>query len=198
MSAYTTDEYEFSFAERTIKNLEKIQQIIKEERLDGKTDHEIKDAFEVTQLINSFVGLLIIPRQKFYEYMPDDASFSIGSEAEELFNRIEADPTKCEDTYYKKVRNPETRKLVTIPEEKEKITPKILVLRLRNAVSHDNLIIHPRSPGREGVITGIEFMDKPPRSHEARDQHFRLLLTIKETEVLVRALSELLLSCYPK
>lgn len=197
MAAYSTDDYEFSFAQRTIKNLEFIQARVEEEKNKGKKDHEIKDVFEVTQLINSFVGLLIIPRQKCFKYLPDDASFLEGSEAQKLLKKIKSDPLKCEDTYRKMVRNPEKGKWVKT-DEFEEITPKILALRLRNAVSHDHLIIQPLSPGKKGVITGIEFSDKPMRVREARPEYFRLLLSVEETEILVKALSELLLSCYPQ
>ena len=197
MSAYNTDDYEFSFAERTIKNLETIQNIVEEERRAGKQDKDIKDAFEVTQLINSFVGLLIIPRQMCFKYMSDDISFPVGSAANELFSKIKNDPEKCEDTYFKQVWDSRTKKYIKT-NEIEKVTPKILALRLRNAVSHDHLIIQPISPGKDGVITGIEFSDKPARIRDAKKEYFRLALSISETEILVRALSELLLSCYPQ
>lgn len=197
MSAYSTEDYEFSFAERTIKNLEKIQQIVEGERQSGKQDKDIKDAFEVTQLINSFVGLLIIPRQKCFRYMPDDISFPKDSAADKLFSRIKTDPNKCEDTYFKLIWDSKAKKYIKT-KEIEEVTPKILALRLRNAVSHDHLIIQPVSPGRDGIITGIEFSDKPTRIRDARKEYFRLVLSISETEILVRALSELLLSCYPQ
>lgn len=196
MSAYSTDDYEFSFAQRTIKNLEFIQKRVTEEKSQGKKDNEIKDAFEVTQLINSFVGLLIIPRQKCFKYLSDNASFPAGSDAQKLFTKINSDPDKCEDTYRKKKYSPRARKWVKTS-ERETVTPKILALRLRNAVSHDHLIIQPQSPGKNGVITGIEFSDKPHKASAAGTEYFRLLLTIDETEVLVKALSELLLSSYP-
>jgi len=197
MSAYSTDDYEFSFAKRTIKNLEFIQKQVMEEKGQGKKDHEIQDAFEVTQLINSFVGLLIIPRQMCFKYLPENSSFPAGSEAQRLFEIIRNDPCKCEDTYRKKVRDPKTKRLIRTNEQEE-VTPKILALRLRNAVSHDHLIIHPQSPGKDGIITGIEFSDRPTRTRSDNQEYFRLFLTVKETEILVRALSELLLSCYPK
>ena len=109
MSAYSTDDYEFSFAQRTIKNLEFIQSRVKEERHQGKKDYEIQDAFEVTQLINSFVGLLIIPRQMCFKFLPDNAKFPEGSEAEKLFDRIRTDSTLCEDTYKKQVYDRDIR-----------------------------------------------------------------------------------------
>ncbi|MDF2819887.1 MAG: hypothetical protein K0R15_328 [Clostridiales bacterium] len=156
MSAYSTDDYEFSFAERTIKNLELIQRRVSDEKEQGKSDKDITDAFEVTQLINSFVGLLIIPRQKCFKYMPDDIKFPRNSAAEELFGRIKNDSNICEYTYFKQKRlNGKWVKTSEI----EEISPKILSLRMRNAVSHDHLRIQPLAPGK--------------------------------------ALSELLLSCYP-
>lgn len=196
MSEYSTDDYEFSFAERTIKNLEKIQQIVEEERQSGKQDKDIKDAFEVTQLINSFVGLLIIPRQKCFKYMPDNISFPAGSEADKLFLKIINNSDICEDTYFKTVWDSQRKKYVKT-EDIEEVTPKVLALRLRNAVSHDHLIIKPLSPGRDGIITGIEFSDKPTKSRDKSREYFKLRLSISEVEILLRALSELLLSCYP-
>ena len=192
MSAYSTDDYEFSFADRTIKNLEFIQRYVVAEKEKGKADSKITDAFEVTQLINSFVGLLIIPRQKCFKYMPDDIMFPSNSDAAKLFNKIIKEPDKCIDTYFEQKRNSETGKWEST-NRREKITPKILVLRLRNAICHDNLVIRPLSPGKDGVITGIEFLDR-----KGKEERFKLILTIEETEILVKALSELLLSCYPK
>lgn len=197
MSAYSTDDYEFSFAERTLKNLEFIQNRVKEEKVCGKQDCEITDAFEVTQLINSFVGLLIIPRQKCFKYMPDDIMFPVGSAAASLFERISIDKEVCEDAYFEKRWNPKTEKWEKT-NQREGITPKILALRLRNAVSHDHLKIQPLSPGKNGVITGIEFSDRPTGNSSKSGEFFRLLLTVEETEILVKALAELLLSCYPK
>lgn len=197
MSAYSTADYEFSFAERTIKNLEFIQKHVAKEKAEGKKDKDITDAFEVTQLINSFVGLLIIPRQKCFKYMPDDIAFPHGSDAAQLLERIKSDSSLCDDTYLKQIRNPSNNKLEKT-NETEEVTPKTLVLRLRNAVSHDHLVIQPLAPGKDGVITGIEFSDRPRKQQNAKREHFRLILTVKETEILVKALSELLLSCYPQ
>ena len=177
MSAYNTDDYEFSFAQRTLKNLEFIQNRVTEEKRQGKKDHEIQDAFEVTQLINSFVGLLIIPRQKCFKFLPDNATFPAGSDAQKLFDTIESNPSKCEDTYLKRVFDSRTKKWIKTNEQEE-VTPKILALRLRNAVSHDHLIIQPISPGKNGVITGIEFSDKPKKANSARREYFKLVMSL--------------------
>lgn len=115
--------------------------------------------------------------------------------AEKLFEKIKKDTTICEDTYHKKEKI--NGKWIDT-NEIEVVTPRILALRLRNAVSHDHLIIQPLSPGKDKPIAGIEFSDKPTRIREAKREYFRLVLTIPETEILVKALSELLLSCYPR
>lgn len=129
--------------------------------------------------------------------MPDDISFPRGSKAEKLLELIISDPNKCKDTYFMQKYDPERRKRIKT-DVIEEVTPKMLVLRLRNAIAHDNLTIQPVSPGKDGVITGIEFSDKPRRAGDAKREYFRLNLTIDETEILVKALSKLLLSCYPQ
>ena len=201
MSAYDTSEYEFSFAQRTLKNYEFIKNRVEEERKQGINDNDISDAFEVTQLINSFVGLLVIPRQKCFKYMPDDIEFQKGSEADILLKKLRNDKSKCEDCYFKSIRKFDKGKNKYVFEktdEYEELTPKVLALRLRNAVSHDHLKIQPLSPGPKGIITGIEFSDMPTGNQNGKREYFRLELTISEIETLVIALSELLLSCYPK
>ena len=157
MSTYATDDYEFSFAKRTLANLEFIENRVREEREAGLKDNEITDAFEVTQLLNSFIGLLVIPRARCFEFMDDNISFPKDSEAYTIFNKVISDPTRFKDTYHERVlKNEKWSKTDRL----EKITPKTLVLRLRNAVSHDRLTIHPTSLRNNNVITVIEFSDK--------------------------------------
>ncbi|MFO0788063.1 MAG: HEPN family nuclease [Pirellulales bacterium] len=50
------------FAERTLKNLEAIEAAV-------KTDPDA-DVYEVTQLINSMLGLLVFPKERFFKYIP--------------------------------------------------------------------------------------------------------------------------------
>jgi len=122
--------------------------------------------------------------------MDNNISFPKDSEAYTIFNKVISDPNRFEDTYHERVyKNGEWKKTDRL----EKHTPKTLVLRLRNAVSHDRLTIHSTSLRNNSAITGIEFSDKSPDKKEK----FTISLTVKETEVLVKALSELLLSRYP-
>ena len=51
------------FAERTLKNLEFVEAAVNE-----NADSEI---FEVTQLVNSMLGLLVFPRERFFKQIPE-------------------------------------------------------------------------------------------------------------------------------
>ena len=53
------------FARRTKKNLEFIEHSLTRDRLNSEND-----VYEVTQLINSLLGLLVFPQQKFYDAIP--------------------------------------------------------------------------------------------------------------------------------
>lgn len=53
---------EYVFAKRTLANLKYIDNEVEKHHEQGISDQDIHDLFEVTQLINSFVGLLIIPK----------------------------------------------------------------------------------------------------------------------------------------
>lgn len=46
------------FAKRTLSNLESIKQ-----------NKELSDVYEVTQLINSLLGLLVFPKEEFWDYI---------------------------------------------------------------------------------------------------------------------------------
>lgn len=56
------DELVLDFAQRTMRNLEFIEQNLDEPEF---------EVFEVTQLINSLLGLLVFPQQKFFDKTPE-------------------------------------------------------------------------------------------------------------------------------
>jgi hypothetical protein len=76
------------------------------------------------------------------------ASYILGSAAAQLFEKISTDREICEDTYFVRVWNPKTKELERT-NQRERITPRILALRLRNTVAHDHLTIQPLSPGKK-------------------------------------------------
>ena len=88
MSWYKKDEFEYVFASRTLKNLEFIETEYQKEKAQGKTNQEIDSVFEVTQLLNSFVGFNVLPRAQFFNNMSDDANFKDGSKEYCVFELI--------------------------------------------------------------------------------------------------------------
>lgn len=63
MSAY--NQQEFDFIERTRKILKQYEDFFNE--------RSNKEKFEVTLLINAFVGLLILPQQEWFNKLPDES-----------------------------------------------------------------------------------------------------------------------------
>ncbi len=57
------------FIKRSKDNLESIQKLANEEKLAGISEKD-KSAFEVTQLINSLLGLVVLPQQRLFDKIP--------------------------------------------------------------------------------------------------------------------------------
>jgi hypothetical protein len=55
------------FAQRTQKNLQAIEYLLKE-RKEGR---DVPEVFETTQLVNSTLGLLVFPQQQFVDDIPE-------------------------------------------------------------------------------------------------------------------------------
>ena len=60
------DELVLDFARRTLKNLEFVEQYAA-----GHSQEPDIQVYEVTQLINSMMGLLVFPQQRLYESIPE-------------------------------------------------------------------------------------------------------------------------------
>lgn len=97
------------FARRTKSNLEEIQQLQIEEQRNGTKPKY----FEVTQLINSCIGLVIFPYEKAFDYLPDVDLKQIKIYQEVLTLHSEKD--------------------------KEPKTLKQLIKRMRNSFAHQNM-----------------------------------------------------------
>ena len=106
------------FAERTRKNLEVIEKI--------KGQQSESEVFEVTQLINSMLGLLVFPQQRYFDSIP----------------RTPLDELEKQGWTIPKTREnfPEARNL------------QDLVRLLRNAIAHFNIKFAADSPSK---ITGV-------------------------------------------
>ena len=206
MSYYSKEDFEYDFIARTKKNLEFIENRYKQEIKDGKKDSEIEDVFEVTQLINSFFGLLILPKERYFEFMNKD--FDESSDAFEIIQRLIKDPSKYCNTYLD--RSDGGRKIYN---RVEQLTAKTLALRLRNASGHARFAVFPRYENHK--VRAFEFKDKKTiwgivesntntikecKSEEKGaivfKQSFRIVLTVEEIRIILFELCDLLLDHY--
>ena len=125
----------------------------------GKNGYEISDFYEVTQLINSLIGLLVFPEQAYFNEMtnnPNDLkrkfpTLSTVVESEGYINTYK-------ENYGKREWDANTQQVKS---------PKNLMLHMKNAVSHMHLMIHPEncrllSGDKEQKITAIVFEDACP------------------------------------
>lgn len=171
--------FEKEFAKRTLANLRFIDDEVKRRREQGIDDRDIHDVFEVTQLINSFVGLIILPKESFYQRLQYYNRF-LSNKANRLLNNLSNDLTKYKSTYtYEhdgRIFN-------------ERLSPKTLSRHFRNAIAHNNLEILPVDYTSEGKVTGFVFKDK-----NNYGETFRLELSVDEIRILLEAECELILS----
>lgn len=122
------------FALRTRKNLEIIRQLHEDEKaLPDYNEHDAR-VYEVTQLINSMLGLLVFPQQKFVDRIPQTSLDDL---------RIQGWPIPRVVGNYPQVRD-----------------LKQLVTYLRHAIAHFNL----EFTSRDGQISGLYVWNTDPRT----------------------------------
>lgn len=176
---YTAYSFEYVFAKRTLANLKYIDNEVEKRHEQGLSDQDIHDIFEVTQLINSFVGLLIIPKEVYYRDIKYNASFE-SVQANELMDALSKDESKYKSSYsYQDSFG---------YYHTEPLNAKSLARHFRNAVAHDRLTILPKDFNGNGSISGIVFEDT-----SSQGEYFRLELTIPEVRILLIALCNLLI-----
>ena len=179
-----SEDFEFELARRTIVNLNNIDHQYVQQKKAGRTDEQISDVYEVTQLLNSFIGLLVIPRERFLVYgnteMP---SIFVTEEARELLKTLNRERNKPSGRYYTTYKN-----------GKERLTPWTISRHLRNAISHGSLDIQPKTIEQGSSITGFSFIDKNIKTEE----EFKLELTIQEIRLILIETANLILSHFPQ
>ena len=144
----------------------------------GIDDKDIHDVFEVTQLINSFVGMVILPKEKFFNSLRGYNRF-LSPEANQLLHNLTNDRRRYYSSYTFEYQGRTVR---------EELNPKNLSRHFRNAIAHNNLEILPQDFTGEGKVTGVVFKDN------YYDERFRLELDLKEIRILLEAVCELILS----
>lgn len=170
--------FEKEFAKRTLANLRFIDAEIEKRHAQGIDDKDIHDVFEVTQLINSFVGMVILPKEKFFNSLRGYNRF-LSPEANQLLHNLTNDRRRYFSSYTFEYQGRTVR---------EELNPKNLSRHFRNAIAHNNLEILPQDFTGEGKVTGVIFKDN------YYDEKFRLELDLKEIRILLEAVCELILS----
>lgn len=129
---YDKNSLVLDFARRTKKNLEFVESYVHSKPLDSNVE-----VYEVTQLINSLLGLLVFPQQKFYNDLPKKTLSELKAEGWPDVRVIEG-----------KLREDNLKGLLRY---------------LRNGVSHFNVefVIN-----QDGALSGIRVWNVPPESEK--------------------------------
>ena len=155
MSMYA--EFIKDFATRTLENLKYIEQA------NANGEH----VFEITQLINSFLGLIVFPQEK----------------DEERVFEISVDPQTIERVYSGRKRN-------TYKGERKEENLKNLIYHFRNAISHGHI---EASMNKENEICKLSFRDVNPRN---QDETFQIDIKVPVLRAFVLEFSESLIRSY--
>lgn len=175
MSNFKDDDYVKEFICRTQMNYLRVQNFIthdNEKRISDLkqimdyNEFEHQEYYEVTQLINSFLGLLVFPKEKYFKFL---------SGRENDFHNV---PT------LKKAIGKDKGYKNTYNEDK---CERNIIKHLRNAVCHDRLMIHPLSHNKSTEITAIQFDDMSIKNLK---YCFSLVIQIKDLETILFELSQ--------
>ena len=209
MSYYSKEQFEYHFALRTLYNLRHIDEEVKQFKAEGKKEDDYK-LYEVTQLINSFVGFLILPKENAFFYLEEgNIHFPWGSKAEGILKKINKNKESTKNTYLINIGKNEYRKKST---SEDLFTEADLIRHLRNAIAHTNFSVYPKKYRKGQEIRSLIFEDSYDligkfdgngifRTDGTKEmtlhQEFSLVLTIEEVKVLLLSMCKVLLDNYP-
>lgn len=174
MSGYNIESFLRDFSNRTMKNLNTIDRLSRRKPIDY---HEI---YEVTQLINSLLGLVIIPYEaskKAMESKLKELSYSDYEKIEKLIQRCDSE-----------------KRLYTDYENDKKYPVGSFVRHIRNSVAHGgNRGLHFFPIEEGGQISDVFFYDnnKSIKKLGKDINEFCVKLKIEEIREVVHAVSEL-------
>ena len=183
MSGYNMEYFISDFAKRTKMNLEIINEI-------AASSFQGRKAYEVTQLINSFLGLVVLPNEKFKNW-EKKKSPDMKSTEDKIWDLLK----KCESDhrYFNTFSDKDSKKALSF------------INHIRNSISHSgNMGLHfyPIVEGGDSNITHIIFYDSnysqimqrnqnnPDIAHK-KAKEFCLKLTVKEAGDLANYIAEL-------
>lgn len=134
MYLYGNNEEEYS------QKIEALEKVMNDE------GYVIEEYYEVTDLINSMIGLLIFPEQNLYDYLSDN----------------EEDLRKFFPTMFSCIQNNE---YVNTYASNERYSPKDIIRHIRNSFSHDKVLLYPRNSKNKEKIKKIIIQDYCIRSY---------------------------------
>lgn len=174
MSGYIFQEFVKDFSGRTRQNMRVIDAIY-----DEHSDDPEKKVYEVTQVINSLFGMIIVPYEKFKDQINKSEYADINSykEIKKLIHELD--------------RNKFLRS--TYPGDSEEVGVFSFIGHLRNALAHSGngrLNFYPVNSKKDN-IKAVYFMDRY-ENQNGRISYFCCRLSVKR----IRKLCELIPSLY--
>lgn len=208
------DAYIFSFANRTKQNLEFIQEIAKQEKERGIKGKDVT-VYEVTQLINSMIGLVTFPKEAFYEKALGKGCGQYASQyLTELVKEIEKNPIEFDyhNTYFYYCGQEKLSGKTWNSYSKnrsEKLDVLTFIRHFRNALLHEKLSVYPYNLESDEEIKGFIFEDegeinlvdignKHIKKRGAQSikyiQKFKVKLTVEQIEAIAIDICDMLLA----
>ena len=181
MSGYNMEHFIGDFAGRTKTNLDIINDL-------ANAPARNQEVYEVTQLINSFLGLIVLPNEKFKKW--DKKKTADMKSVEDNIWKLLRD---CEEDhrYYNSYKNKNSGKVIE------------LIDHFRNSISHSGkmgLHFYPVIEGGDKNITHIIFYDSKyflikergnKETAEKNQEEFCLKMTVPETEKMAKYIANL-------
>ena len=181
MSGYNMEYFISDFAARTKTNLALINKIV---------DSSYHEAYEVTQLINSLLGLVVLPNEKFKKW-EEKKSTEMKAVEDKIWELLKI----CEDNdrYFNSYDDKESKNVL------------LFIDHIRNSVSHSGkmgLNFYPVVDGGDSKITHIIFYDsdyimklrrnkKNPEIAHENAKEFCLKLKVEEAGRLAGHIADL-------
>jgi hypothetical protein len=149
------------FANRTLANLDTLKRV--------KASGEHGPVYEVTQLVNSLLGLLVFPQQKFVEAIPQRTIAELEAEGWPI-PKVSANFQQARDL-------------------------RELVRYLRNAIAHCNVEF---TVNDRDEIDGISLWNEKIDDNKRKQINWKAKLLVIELERIVEKFIALVLSSHPK
>lgn len=148
------------FAERTRENLLRVREIT-EQQVDLPDDE--RTAFEVTQLINSMLGLLVFPQQQYFDTIPETPIDDLLADGWPAIEVESVDPEWAKP-----------------PEHLHD-----LMRYLRNGIAHFNV----EFTERRGILTGMRIWNKNKKGRTT----WKAQISLEELELITDKFTKMLL-----